>query len=122
MIMKKNFLQSFAILLFVSVFTNSLQAQNFNYLGTFNSVGTPGYLINPSDVISDNFKKRIQRSLPEYYSVPQYNPQYLNNNLTLDLQLKDETDVWLTFADEGAGYKNVVGFYTYSLREHGIGF
>lgn len=113
--MKKNFFQSLAILVLVSFLSKSLQAQNFNYLGIFNSVGTPGYLTNPSDVISDNFKKRMQRSLPEYYSVPQYNPQYLNNNLTLDLQLKDATDVWLTFVDEGAGYKNVIGFYTYSL-------
>ena len=115
MIMKKNFVQSLALLLLVSVLSISSQAQNFNYLGTFNSIGTPSYLTNPSDVISADFKKRIQRSLPEYYSVPQYNSQYLNNNLTLDLQLKDETDVWLTFLDEGAGYKNVVGFYTYSL-------
>ncbi len=104
-----------AIIILVCAALQYSNAQNFKFLGTFNNVGTPGYLINPSDIITSDFKKRVQRSLPEYYSVPQYNPQYLNNNLTLDLQLIEDSDVWLTFVDEGAGYKNVIGFYTYTL-------
>lgn len=105
---------TFSVIFNLVTFYN-VTAQNFKYLGTFNRSGTPAYLVNPNDVISDDFKKRVQRSLPEYYAVPQYNPQYLNPNLTLDVQLNEDSDVWLTFVDEGAGYKNVVGFYTYEL-------
>ncbi len=97
-------------------FTKSATAQTFNTtLGTFTTNGTPNYLV-ANDPVSDSLTRRIKNSLPERYNVPQYNPQYLDTTLTHDLKVIQETDVWVTFVDEGAGYKNVLTFYTYDVN------
>lgn len=86
----------------------------YQYLGTFQSDGTPDYLIGrdsvPEDLLAD-----IQASLPESKPVPIYNPHLISAGYDTDIQLNAEADVFVTFVDEGAGYKNVLGFYTYDL-------
>ena len=112
--MKKNltfYLSAYVFLIFTS---QSLFSQSFKYLGTFATSGRPNYLA-PSDVVSTALSRRISLSLPESYPVPQYHPEYLSVGNTTDVKLQDTTDVWITFVDEGAGYKNTLGFYTYSL-------
>jgi hypothetical protein len=83
--------------------------------GTFKKSGKPNYLTSPGDVISSTFLQRIQSSLPSGYPVPQYHPEYLAVNVTHDIKLKDTADVWITFVDEGAGFKNVLTYYVYDL-------
>jgi Domain of unknown function (DUF4114) len=95
--------------------SQSLNAQGFKMLGTYDNTGKPSYLA-PNDVISADLSKRIALSLPEAYPVPQYHPEYLSANNTNDILLKDTSDVWITFVDEGAGYQNTLGFYTYNLN------
>jgi hypothetical protein len=92
----------------------NLTAQSFNYLGSFDSQGVPGYLTMPSDVIQTDFLGRIRNSLPENYPVPQYNPQYLLDTVGTDIRVRDSVDLWITFVDEGASYLNSFAFYTYT--------
>ena len=40
----------------------------------------------------------------------------LPQDMIPDIVLKDNADVWVTFVGEGAGYKNVLGFYTYDAE------
>ena len=56
----------------------------------------------------------IQLSLPEYLSILNTNPGYIQNTES-DAKIVgiDSADVWVTFIHEGAGYRNVLGFYTY---------
>jgi Domain of unknown function (DUF4114)/Secretion system C-terminal sorting domain len=115
--MKKNL--QFILVLSSLVFaaSHSVVAQTtFSYPhGTFKKSGKPNYLTSPDDVIANTFLQRIQSSLPEYYPVPTYNPQYLAGHLTHDINLKDTADIWITFVDEGAGYTNTLTYYTYDL-------
>ena len=92
----------------------SLKAQ-YNYLGTYNSQGKPNYLVSPGDVVSDAFLDNVDISLPESKPVPIYNPQYISSNIQTDVCLRDSAAVWVTFVAEGAGYRNVLGFYTYDM-------
>jgi len=103
---------SFSIL--VGSFYQKVSAQNYQYLGTYNSQGVPDYLVQ-SDVVTTAFLNTINASLPESYPVPTYNPQYIANGTETDIILQDSADVWVTFVQEGAGYKNVLGFYTYDV-------
>lgn len=96
------------------ILSGALSAQSYTYFGTYNAVGRPNYLVSPSDVISSGLSTRISNSLPEYYPVPKYHPEYLATGVSHDLILKDSADVWITFVDEGAGYKNAFSFYTYN--------
>jgi hypothetical protein len=93
----------------------SLNAQTYQYLGDFTSNGTPLYLVDPSDVVSVDTQEMISNSLPESYPVPDYNPQYITSSYDTDIRIESDADIWVTFVSEGAGYRNVLGFYTYSL-------
>ncbi len=111
-IMKIKLLSS---LMMIMICLSSL-AQNFNYLGTYSSNGTPDYLEDPGDNISSATLEKINNALPETFQVPTYNPHYISSGYDSDIFVNTTTDVFLTFVDEGAGFRNVLGFYTYDLN------
>ncbi|WP_298520878.1 DUF4114 domain-containing protein [uncultured Kordia sp.] len=105
------------LLLLLSIFaTATTIAQNYQYLGDFTSNGTPLYLETPGDNVSVETQEMISNSLPESYPVPDYNPHYISSGYDTDLSINQTADVWVTFISEGAGYRNVLGFYTYDLN------
>jgi hypothetical protein len=102
-------------LILIVISTSSLSAQSIKYLSTFDkSSGKPHNLVSPSDAITDKFISRLRTSLPEYYPVPKYNPQYLTDDTETDIRLSGTTELWVTFVDEGAGHLNTLAFYTYT--------
>lgn len=103
-------------LLLVLLTTLTSFAQDYQFLGSYNSQGTPLYLEPENDVITNETMQLIENALPESYPVPDYNPQYISSGYGTDLILEDMADVFVTFVTEGAGYKNVLGFYTYDLN------
>ncbi|RXG15483.1 putative secreted protein (Por secretion system target) [Leeuwenhoekiella aestuarii] len=90
-------------------------AQNFNYLGDYTADGTPLYLEKENDVVTTETLQLIANSLPESFPVPVYNPHYISSGYDTDIILHDDAEVYVTFVAEGAGYKNVLGFYTYDI-------
>ena len=92
---------------------NPLCAQVISYIGTFNSQGVPDYLEASNDFVSAAFLARIDAAVPENYPVPTYHPSYLTANFQANLDITATTDVYITYLAEGAGYKNVLGFYKY---------
>ena len=107
--MKKIFLM---IVMIVIAITTMAQ---FRFFGTYTNDGKPNYLAD-NDVVTTATLNLIQMALPESKPVPIYNPQYIYSGYSSDILLKDSAEVWVTFVDEGAGYKNVLGFYTYNLN------
>lgn len=87
----------------------------FKYLGSYTADGKPNYLAT-SDVVSNATMDLVKLALPEGKPVPIYNPQYIYSGYASDILLRDSAEVWVTFVDEGAGYRNVLGFYTYNLN------
>jgi hypothetical protein len=103
------------LLILLSTAITSLQAQNYQYLGNFTSNGTPLYLEVPGDTVSEQTQEMIRSYLPNGYSVVDYNPQYITSGYDTDLKLDADSEVWVTFVNEAAGYRSVLGFYTYEL-------
>lgn len=87
-----------------------------SYIGDWSSGGTPYYLEPVNDYVSQDMLDLVNSSLPEGRPVPSNNPEYLNDTIISDTQLKDSAEVWVTFVHEGAGWRNSLGFYTYNLR------
>jgi LruC domain-containing protein len=83
-------------------------------MGTYDSQGVPDYLEPVNDVIDAGLLQNINNALPEYQPVPDYHPEYLAAGNQTSLSLLSEADVWVTFVHEGAGYKNVLGYFTYT--------
>lgn len=106
----------YQILLIVVLNSVASFAQNYQFLGSYSHDGTPNYLVEPADVVSDDTQQMIKSSLPEGFPVPDYNPHYISSGYDTDIVLKHEADIWITFVSEGAGYRNVLGFYTYEIN------
>lgn len=98
----------------LSVFGMAM-GQNYNYLGEYTADGTPKYF-DTKDEVSQETLQLIADALPEGFPVPDYNPQYITSGYDTEIVLEDHADVWVTFVGEGAGYKNVLGFYTYDVN------
>ncbi|MEM6722348.1 MAG: DUF4114 domain-containing protein [Bacteroidota bacterium] len=103
------------LLLLSIVVTATTTAQNYQYLGEYTSNGTPLYLETPGDTVSVETLQMISDAIPESYPVPDYNPHYISSGYDTDVALTQPADVWVTFISEGAGYRNVLGFYTYDV-------
>jgi LruC domain-containing protein len=84
-----------------------------NYIGTYNKEGVPNYLEPKPDFISAEFLKDVNAALPESRAVPKYHPEYLVGGNEQNLVILDKAEVWVTFVAEGAGYRNVLAYYTY---------
>lgn len=94
------------------VAAKSKAAINLNTLGSWNSLGVPDYLLEVSDVFDSELANDISFSLPEGRPVPEFSPEYLNG-LDMNTIINDNADVWVTFVHEGAGYKNVLGYFSF---------
>lgn len=86
---------------------------NYEALGNYNSSGVPDYLEPNRDIITSEMLSFINASLPEGQPVPDYHPKYIAENAQSNLVITETADVWMTFVHEGAGYKNILGYYTY---------
>ena len=104
------------LLLFLLIIISISSYGQYNYLGTYTSNGTPNYLESVRDVISVATQELISNAIPESFPVPVYNPHYISSGYDTDLALSEAADVYVTFVAEGAGYRNVLGFYTYDLN------
>lgn len=92
-------------------------AKNYSYLPgmSFNNNGVPSPMTN--DVLSADFLQRINATLPESRSVPEYHPSYLSTNNQTNIKIDELAEVWITFVHEGAGYQNALGFHTFPSNQ-----
>ncbi len=90
---------------------------NFKFLGGYNSQGVPDYLEPINDVITQGLLDDINNTLPEREPLTQSHPEYLLPEWDYNIKLLEACDVWITFVHEAAGYKNVLGFYTYETGQ-----
>ncbi|MBI1184652.1 LruC domain-containing protein [bacterium] len=88
----------------------------YSYMGSWDKNGVPAYKKTVRDVIPQSMLNDINSSLPEGKPVPTYNKQYLASGVETNTKILKKADVWVTFVHEGAGYKNVLGYYTYDLN------
>ena len=88
----------------------------FTFLSSFDAQGVPANLEPVNDYIPQDLLDLVNNSLPERRPVPQYNPEYIADNINADTRFQEMADVWITFVHEGAGWKNTLGYYTYDLK------
>jgi hypothetical protein len=91
------------------------QEYQLKYLGDYDSEGKPEYLLAQPDTVSQALLEVIEASLPAGQPVPVHHPEFLKENLITNVNLIGDADLWVTFVDEGASYRNAVGYYTYDM-------
>ena len=87
----------------------------FAYMGTFDRQGVPDYLTAPGTIWPDVLDF-IAVNLPES-SIYDHHPEYLDPRFSSSVRFREAGELWLSFAHEGAGYRNSVGYFFYPLDE-----
>jgi LruC domain-containing protein len=87
---------------------------NFYPMGTYNSNGVPTYLTPANDPIDASMIQDINATLPEYINLTVGHPQYFAPTNVQNMIIEAASDVWVTFVHEGAGYRNVLGYFRYN--------
>ncbi|MCD4793661.1 MAG: LruC domain-containing protein [Bacteroidales bacterium] len=91
------------------------ESSDYQFMGAWNSLGVPDYLEPQNDTISSEFLADINASLPERVPLTQSHPEYLAVGSECNTKLYEDADVRITFVHEGAGWKNVLAYYTYEI-------
>ncbi|MFP4470633.1 MAG: LruC domain-containing protein [Bacteroidales bacterium] len=84
-------------------------------MGNYTTEGVPEYLTVPGDVIDPGLLALVNTNLPELVALPSTHPEWILPDRNYDIELIEDCDVWITFIDEGAGFKNTLGYYTYDM-------
>ncbi|ARF10820.1 protein of unknown function DUF4114 [Hokovirus HKV1] len=91
-------------------------------LGDWDKDGVPKYL-DEIETLEPTIINRIFDVLPEKSNIPVNYPQFITDETTRNIIIQTDredfagADVYVSFVYEGAGYKNVVGYYVYDLHD-----
>lgn len=92
------------------------EKDEYKTITTYNNNGKPDGLEPDLEVCSTLLPNIYNGILPERQNAMVAHPEYFENPLK-QITIQEETELYLTFLDEGAGYKNVLGYYTYNENE-----
>lgn len=84
----------------------------YKTITTYNNNGVPDGMEEDEEICSELLPNIYANVLPERQNAMVAHPEYFSNPVK-NLVISEETELYLTFVDEGAGYKNVLGYYTY---------
>jgi len=88
----------------------------FEYMGAYTRLGKPRYLTSRRTISSDVLEF-IAANLPESGNVPQTNENYLDSKYSSSVVFKQDGELWLSFAHEGAGYRNSLGYFLFDPED-----
>ncbi len=88
------------------------QKDEYKTITTYNDRGKPDGLEPDKEICSTLLPNIYANVLPERTNAMVAHPEYFENPNRC-LKVTEETELYMTFIDEGAGFKNVLGYYTY---------
>lgn len=86
-------------------------------LGTWNSQGVPNWRVATRDVVTSSMLHNLNNSVPEFYSVVNIHPEFFSNPAKANIDIIEDAQIWTTFVSEGAGYRSVMGYFTYPTND-----
>jgi len=94
-------------------FDKPQRTKNYQYLPwlSYNADGLPAPMTN--EVLPAGFLTRLNQLLPEYQNFPNRFPTFFSPGLRTLIKVDEDVELFLTFINEGAGFRNAVGFYVY---------
>ena len=84
----------------------------YKTITTYNNQGKPDGMEEDIEVCSTLLPNIYANILPERENAMELHPEFFDNPIK-NITVTEETELYLTFIDEGAGFKNVLGYYTY---------
>ena len=88
---------------------STAQAQVYHYIGNYDTLGVPSYLLSQGDTVTQTVLNNIYTILPERQS----NLDYIDTLEYLNVKLDTATKIWISMINEGAGFTNALATYYY---------
>lgn len=91
-------------------------AEDYKFMGTYNDWGRPDYLEKPdltAETITPEFLKLLNSSFTPGVPVLKTHPEYLKDNTIDVINVKDKTDLFISFLYNKTENNNMFGYYTY---------
>ena len=85
----------------------------YTTLGPFNGRGKPLALAEDLEVCSELLTNIFSQALPERQNALTAHPEYFEFE-TKNITVEEDAEISVTFIHEGAGYKNILGYYSYT--------
>ncbi len=89
------------------------QAVTWQYLDGYNNLGVPNHLLDLSATLPTGLLADIRKRLPETKDIRTNDPKLITDDLGANLVLLEDAEITVAFIDEGAGYRNAVGYFTF---------
>jgi len=91
----------------------SFTSTTYQSLGSYDTSGTPNYLVTPADVVSADMKAYIATTLIEKTDLRKTHPELLTTKAIADIAMTQTSDVAITYVSQVTSVSNALGFYTY---------
>lgn len=82
-------------------------------ISDFDADGKPYNLVQ-KDICEKILSDIFTLALPEQQNAIQAHPEFFANDVPMNLYIEEDAEVSISFVHEGAGYKNVLGYYYYN--------
>ncbi|WP_295461384.1 LruC domain-containing protein, partial [uncultured Thiodictyon sp.] len=88
-------------------------AYTWQYLDTYDGLGLPTKLVDMNSELPATLLADIRKRLPEYKNISTNDPKLITDDLGANISLLEDAEITVAFIDEGAGYRNAVGYFTF---------
>jgi len=89
---------------------------NYDTLGTYDNSGKP-VIMEPADNVTPTLISFLDSTLPERSDLRSTSPELLTTQATADIKITQQSDVCITFIEQGTKFSNTFAFYTYPTNK-----
>ena len=90
------------------------QSGDYLPIDSYNDLGVPDNLGEDQESCPTLISTIFQEYLPNGQNAKQAHPEFFASNVPSSILITEDADISITFLSEGAGYKNVLGYYYYN--------
>lgn len=95
---------------------SSVTAAKWVYMSGYNSQGVPGNLMAVNDPVDQVLMHDINTALPEYKNEVAAHPDWFLASNTNNIDVLVQSDIYITYITEGAGWMNSLGYFTFNTN------
>jgi len=87
------------------------------YMSNYDSQGVPANLVPANDPVTQQLLHDINVALPEYKNEVANHPEYFAPAVPNNIEIVAQSDVFITYITEGAGWMNSLGYFTFNTNQ-----
>ena len=95
----------------------SVNSVKWVYMSGYNSMGVPHNLMSTNDPVTQQLLQDLNNAFPEWRNEIPLHPEWFTPGVTNNLDIQSESDVYITYITEGAGWMNSLAYFTFNTNQ-----